>query len=160
MPPLAQIAIRQAPQLAANIIATIEGRPTTSGGVAVQGILVPLGRHRGVAKLKGLRFEGFFAWAMWRAIYLLKTPGWRRRFRVMMDWFINMFCKAATTSSWAWCPLRIASSMDSTTPVAVPMNSVMQGSPAPSDGQPSRRFAQKASSRSTASAPPASGSDP
>ena len=93
MPPLAQIAIRQAPQLAANIIATIEGRPTTSGGVAVQGILVPLGWHRGVAKLKGLRFEGFFAWAMWRAIYLLKTPGWRRRFRVMMDWFINMFCK-------------------------------------------------------------------
>lgn len=93
MPPLAQIAIRQAPQVAANIIASIEGRPTTAGHVAVQGILVPLGRHRGVAKLKGIRLEGFFAWAMWRAIYLIKTPGWRRRLRVLMDWFMNMFCK-------------------------------------------------------------------
>ena len=93
MPPLAQIAIRQAPQVAANIIASIQGRPTAAGHVAVQGILVPLGRHRGVAKLKGIRIEGFFAWAMWRAIYLVKTPGWRRRFRVLMDWFINMFCK-------------------------------------------------------------------
>ena len=93
MPPLAQIAIRQAPQLAANIIASIEGRPTTQGRVAVQGILVPLGRHRGVANLKGIRLEGFFAWAMWRTIYLMKTPGWRRRMRVLMDWFISMFCK-------------------------------------------------------------------
>ena len=93
MPPLAQIAIRQAPQLASNIIASIEGRPTKPADVHVQGILVPLGRHKGVAKLKGIRVEGFFAWAMWRAIYLMKTPGWRRRLRLMMDWFINLFCK-------------------------------------------------------------------
>jgi len=93
MPPLAQIAIRQAPQLASNIIASIEGRATKPADVHVQGILVPLGRHKGVAKLKGIRIEGFFAWAMWRAIYLMKTPGWRRRFRLMMDWFLNLFCK-------------------------------------------------------------------
>ncbi|MDG2200582.1 MAG: NAD(P)/FAD-dependent oxidoreductase [Phycisphaerales bacterium] len=93
MPPLAQIAIRQAPQLAGNIVATIRGEATKPADVHVQGILVPLGRHRGVASLKGMRMEGFIAWAMWRAIYLLKTPGWRRRFRVAMDWFINLFCK-------------------------------------------------------------------
>ena len=93
MPPLAQIAIRQAPQLAANIAATIQGRPTKPGNVHVQGILVPLGRHKGVASIKGIKIEGFFAWAMWRAVYLMKTPGWRRRTRVAMDWFINLFCK-------------------------------------------------------------------
>lgn len=93
MPPLAQIAIRQAPQLAANIVSTVRGGSTKPADVHVQGILVPLGRHRGVASLKGLKVEGFFAWAMWRAIYLLKTPGWRRRFRVAMDWFVNLFCK-------------------------------------------------------------------
>jgi len=93
MPPLAQIAIRQAPQLARNIVATVRGEATKPADVHVQGILVPLGRHRGVASLKGIRIEGFFAWAMWRTIYLMKTPGWRRRFRVAMDWFINLFCK-------------------------------------------------------------------
>ncbi|MAB82221.1 MAG: hypothetical protein CMJ24_02145 [Phycisphaerae bacterium] len=93
MPPLAQIAIRQAPQLAHNIVATIRGKALKPADVHVQGILVPLGRHRGVASIKGLKLEGFLAWAMWRAIYLLKTPGWRRRFRVAMDWFINLFCK-------------------------------------------------------------------
>ncbi len=93
MPPLAQIAIRQAPQLAANIVATVRGRSTRPANVHVQGILVPLGRHRGVASLKGIKVHGILAWAMWRAIYLLKTPGWRRRLRVGMDWFINLFCK-------------------------------------------------------------------
>ena len=53
---------------------------------------MPLGRHRGVASIKGIKVHGIVAWAMWRAIYLLKTPGWRRRFRVAMDWFINLFC--------------------------------------------------------------------
>ncbi|HBZ96341.1 MAG: hypothetical protein CMJ41_01295 [Phycisphaerae bacterium] len=92
MPPLAQIAIRQAPQLAANIVATVRGGATKPADVHVQGILVPLGRHRGVASIKGIKVHGIVAWAMWRAIYLLKTPGWRRRFRVAMDWFINLFC--------------------------------------------------------------------
>jgi NADH dehydrogenase len=91
MPPLAQIAIRQAPQVAANIAAVWNGRPTTPGDVHVQGVLVPLGRHRGVADLKGIRVHGFIAWAMWRAIYLLKTPRLGRRVRVLMDWTINAF---------------------------------------------------------------------
>lgn len=91
MPPLAQIAIRQAPQLAANIAAVMQGRSTTPGDVHVQGVLVPLGRHRGVAELKGLRVHGFVAWAMWRAIYLLKTPRLGRRIRVLMDWTLNAF---------------------------------------------------------------------
>ncbi len=91
MPPLAQIAIRQAPQLARNIAAVESGRPTTPGEVHLQGVLVPLGRHRGVAALKGLRVHGFFAWVMWRAIYLLKTPRLSRRIRVFADWVLNAF---------------------------------------------------------------------
>jgi len=91
MPPLAQIAIRQAPQLAANIAAAEQGRPTRPGEVHLQGVLVPLGRHRGVAQLKGIRVHGFFAWAMWRAIYLLKTPRLGRRVSVLLDWMLNMF---------------------------------------------------------------------
>ena len=92
MPPLAQIAIRQAPQVAANIAATEQGGRTKPGHVQGQGVLVPLGRHRGVASIKGLRVHGFFAWAMWRAIYLMKTPRFGRRLRVLVDWIVNAFC--------------------------------------------------------------------
>lgn len=89
MPPLAQIAIRQAPQVAANIAAVEQSRPTKPGHVALQGILVPLGRHRGVASLKGIRVHGFLAWFMWRCIYLLKTPRFGRRMAVLTDWVLN-----------------------------------------------------------------------
>jgi NADH dehydrogenase len=92
MPPLAQIAIRQAPQVAANIAAVEQGRRTQPGHVQLQGVLVPLGRHRGVASIKGLRVHGFAAWAMWRAIYLMKTPRFGRRLRVLVDWIVNAFC--------------------------------------------------------------------
>ena len=91
MPPLAQIAIRQAPQVAANISLVEKGRPTKPGEVHLQGVLVPLGRHRGVAQIKGIRVHGFLAWAMWRAIYLLKTPRLGRRISVLLDWTLNMF---------------------------------------------------------------------
>jgi NADH dehydrogenase len=93
MPPLAQIAIRQAPQLAANIAATEQGRATKPGEVALQGMLVPLGRHRGVAAIKGLRVHGFLAWVMWRGIYLAKTPRFGRRMRVLVDWLLNAVCR-------------------------------------------------------------------
>jgi NADH dehydrogenase len=44
-----------------------------------------------VAAIKGIRIHGFFAWAMWRAIYLLKTPRFGRRVSVLADWMLNAF---------------------------------------------------------------------
>ena len=91
MPPLAQIAIRQAKQLAHNIAAAHRGEALTPGDVSVLGILVPLGHHKGVMEFKGIKVEGFMAWAMWRAIYLSKMPGFGRKIRVLLDWIINFF---------------------------------------------------------------------
>lgn len=93
MPPLAQIAIRQAPQVAHNIIATLRGGATKPGHVSVQGILVPLGRHKGIASIKGLKIHGIIAWMMWRGIYLMKTPRFGRKVRVALDWIIDLFCR-------------------------------------------------------------------
>ncbi|MCK5709790.1 MAG: NAD(P)/FAD-dependent oxidoreductase, partial [Deltaproteobacteria bacterium] len=44
-----------------------------------------------VAEIKGFKFSGFFAWLMWRAIYLGKLPGWDRKIRVSLDWFLDIF---------------------------------------------------------------------
>jgi NADH dehydrogenase len=55
------------------------------------GMLAPLGHRSAVAEIKGFKFSGFFAWLMWRAIYLGKLPGWDRKIRVSIDWFLDIF---------------------------------------------------------------------
>jgi NADH:ubiquinone reductase (H+-translocating) len=38
----------------------------------------------------GVRFSGFFAWALWRAYYLSTLPGAVRRVRVALDWVLDV----------------------------------------------------------------------
>ena len=33
------------------------------------------------------------AWAMWRAVYLSKMPGFGRKLRVLFDWIVNFFSR-------------------------------------------------------------------
>jgi len=44
-----------------------------------------------LARQHTVRFSGFLAWLMWRAIYLSKLPGLERKVRVLMDWVIEIF---------------------------------------------------------------------
>ncbi len=51
--------------------------------------LIVIGSQAASAQLYGLRFSGLPAWLMWRAIYLLKLPSWKRRIQVLGDWIIG-----------------------------------------------------------------------
>jgi NADH dehydrogenase FAD-containing subunit len=55
------------------------------------GLLASLGRRCAVAEICGFDFSGFFAWWLWRAIYLLKLPGLERKVRVALDWTLDLF---------------------------------------------------------------------
>jgi NADH dehydrogenase len=44
-----------------------------------------------VAEIRGLKFSGFFAWWLWRTVYLLKLPGMERKVRVALDWTLDLF---------------------------------------------------------------------
>ncbi|MBI1873653.1 MAG: hypothetical protein HYS05_07165 [Acidobacteria bacterium] len=55
------------------------------------GVLASLGRRSAVAELGGLKFSGFFAWWLWRTVYLLKLPGLERKLRVASDWTLDLF---------------------------------------------------------------------
>jgi NADH dehydrogenase len=92
-PPTAQHAVREGARVAHNIAAAIrekddEKRPFV---FQTQGMLAPLGHKSAVADIKGFKFSGFFAWLLWRAIYLGKLPGWDRKIRVSLDWFLDIF---------------------------------------------------------------------
>jgi NADH dehydrogenase len=89
-PATAQFAVRQAHTCAANIIASIDGRPLRKFRFKAMGVLASLGRRAAVADILGMPMSGFLAWCAWRAVYFVKLPGIVRRFRVAMDWNLEL----------------------------------------------------------------------
>ncbi len=90
-PPTAQHAIRQAKQLARNVVAASRGRPPGPFRYRNRGQLVSLGRYRGVARLPGnIRLRGFPAWWVHRTYHLAKMPTLNRRVRIALDWTVAM----------------------------------------------------------------------
>jgi NADH dehydrogenase len=90
-PPTAQFAIREAATCAENILAAIDGRPARPFAFKALGMLASLGQRRAVAQLFGLKLTGFFAWFLWRTVYLGKLPGFARKLRVALDWTLDLF---------------------------------------------------------------------
>lgn len=97
-PPTAQFALREAPIVARNIRAVLEGRPLQPFHFDSLGSLCVVGHQTACAELsipftrtKSMRFSGLLAWAMWRGIYLAKLPGLERKIRVSMDWTVELF---------------------------------------------------------------------
>ena len=92
-PPTAQHATREGKRAAHNVAAAINGKEGDRRPFIyqTQGMLAPLGRRSAVAEIKGFRFSGFFAWLLWRGIYLGKLPGWDRKVRVAIDWLLDIF---------------------------------------------------------------------
>jgi len=90
-PPTAQFAIREAKTLAKNIKAEIKGKPKTQFRFKSLGMLGALGHHSAVAELFGfIKISGFLAWLMWRVIYWIKLPGFDRKIKVALSWFLDM----------------------------------------------------------------------
>jgi NADH dehydrogenase len=89
-PPTAQHAIREGKVVAQNIAAALLGRPLRSFSFKTIGLLASLGRRTGVARIFGVNFSGFFAWWMWRTIYLSKLPGLDKKVRVAFDWTLDL----------------------------------------------------------------------
>jgi NADH:ubiquinone reductase (H+-translocating) len=89
-PPTAQHAIREGRIVAQNIAAALLGRPLRSFSFKTIGLLASIGRRMGVARIFGFNFSGFFAWWMWRTVYLSKLPGLDKKVRVAFDWTLDL----------------------------------------------------------------------
>ena len=90
-PPTAQHALRQGRVLARNIVASIRGTEKRAFRFKQLGALAAIGRRTGVAQIFGFQFSGFIAWWMWRTIYLSKLPRFEKKFRVALDWTLDLF---------------------------------------------------------------------
>jgi NADH:ubiquinone reductase (H+-translocating) len=90
-PDTAQFAMRQGRLLGQNIARTL--RNTTLLPLTFKGLgqMASIGHHRAVGNVLGVNFSGFFAWWLWRTIYLGKLPGLDRKLRVVIDWTMELF---------------------------------------------------------------------
>ena len=88
--PTAQFAMRQGVLLGKNLVAIQKGKEPKPFKFTGLGELAAIGHRTAVANLMGLNVSGFFAWFMWRSIYLSKLPGLDRKFRVMIDWTLEL----------------------------------------------------------------------
>ena len=89
-PPTAQHAMREGKIVAQNILAAMSGRSLRAFSFKTIGLLASIGRRMGVARIFGFNFSGFFAWWMWRTVYLSKLPGLDKKVRVAFDWTLDL----------------------------------------------------------------------
>ncbi|MEU3750697.1 MULTISPECIES: NAD(P)/FAD-dependent oxidoreductase [Streptomyces] len=96
--PNAQHAVRQAKVLAANIAASLSGRPLTEYAHAYAGSVASLGLHKGVAHVYGRKLKGYPAWFMHRAYHLSRVPTFNRKARVLAEWTLSGLFKREIVS--------------------------------------------------------------
>jgi NADH dehydrogenase len=86
--PTAQNAVREGRQLAANIVARIDGRAMAPFHYRPLGTLASIGRRTGAGTVFGVHVRGWIAWFMWRGYYWSRLPGLNRKVHVALDWLL------------------------------------------------------------------------
>lgn len=91
-PMLAQVAVNQAKVVAKNICASIRGKKLKTYNYKIKGTLVSLGQWNAAGDIGSfITIKGRFTWWLWRTIYLFKFNSWRKRFRIVSEWTVNLF---------------------------------------------------------------------
>ena len=112
-PPLGQVAFQQGPHAAQNLIRLLSGKPTRPFKYFNFGSLVSVGEHFAAVHLMGVRLSGFFAWLVWRTLYLAKLVGFSSKIRVMLDWSLDLLIERSISQIHTRSPqmLREASTL-------------------------------------------------
>lgn len=90
-PGTAQFAMRQGKMIGKNIVATDRKEPLEVFSFKGLGEMASIGHRVAVADILGMNFSGFFAWWIWRTVYLAKLPRLDRKIRVVLDWTLDLF---------------------------------------------------------------------
>jgi NADH:ubiquinone reductase (H+-translocating) len=90
-PATAQHAMRQGKWVGKNIAFELRYNQQRPFRYTTLGQLAAIGQRRGVANILGMNFSGFFAWFLWRTLYLSKLPRLEKKVRVALDWTLDLF---------------------------------------------------------------------
>ena len=90
-PATAQFAVQEAEAVARNIHRALRGEPLSPCDARSRGAFCALGGRSAVAQVFAFKFSGIVAWFLFRTYYLLRMPGWGRKFRIALDWTLGAF---------------------------------------------------------------------
>jgi len=90
-PQMAPPAQQQGRLVAANIKNLINKKPLTPFHYFDKGSMATIGRHKAVVDMKGIRFQGFFAWYVWMFVHLMSIVGFRNKVFTFFSWMWNYF---------------------------------------------------------------------
>lgn len=91
LPATAQVAVQQGRAVARNLIALMRGRELTPFHYRHKGFTLSLGQWNAIVQTPVLTTSGLFGWLVYRGVYLFKLVGAANKFRVGVDWFLDMF---------------------------------------------------------------------
>ena len=92
-PATAQIAEAHAKTAAKNLKEMLNGRSMSKFDYTWKGQSAIIGKRTGIASFFGINIAGFLAFLMWRNLYLSKIRSSDKKFRVWLDWTLELFFK-------------------------------------------------------------------
>lgn len=90
-PMVAQVAIQQGVNLAANLKLQMKNKPMKGFTYKDLGSMATIGRNRAVAEFAGMKLSGYFAWIVWMIVHLMSLMGFRNKLVVFINWFYRYF---------------------------------------------------------------------
>lgn len=90
-PMMAPPAQQQGKLVAKNIQNLILKKPLKPFRYFDKGSMATVGRHKAVVDMKGIRFQGFFAWYVWMFVHLMSIVGFRNKVFTFFSWMWNYF---------------------------------------------------------------------
>jgi len=91
VPPTAQLAEAQGKTAAKNLVALIRNREKERFEFKPRGQMAVIGKRSAIASVFGVNMSGFWAWLIWRGVYLSKISSGEKKSRVLLDWVIDLF---------------------------------------------------------------------
>ncbi len=85
-PMLAQVAKQQGIHTAKNIERQILNKPLIPFKYVHRGSLASLGHYHAIVEIGNIKIYGFFAWLIWKALYLITFNSMKHRFTLLKEW--------------------------------------------------------------------------
>lgn len=90
-PQLAQVALQQAANVAANIQRKERGEEMKPFIYKNLGTMATIGKNHAVAEIGKAKFGGIIAWVLWLVVHLRSILGVKNKFFVLLNWVWNYF---------------------------------------------------------------------
>jgi len=90
-PMMAPPAIQQGKLLAKNLKRLMAKKEMKPFSYFDKGSMATIGRNKAVVDMKGIKWQGFFAWFVWMFVHLISIVGFKNKFLVMASWIISYF---------------------------------------------------------------------